>query len=361
MSRFFEVLKRASQAQDFLATGHSVEPPLAEKFDPVQAVRNDTGELESGAEKTVTDLANGAGQAPAQQLAEELLGQSPTAVDSPAVSSTSDFAAASRTDLTAPNLEDLFGDFGPEPPVSLGQPTEVTINRYAHLLPHAADPEVVDYYRNLRTKLLQLRELKPFRTLCVTSPNPNEGKTVTVLNLGMSLAMLPSFRVLVVDGDLRKGTLGKWLGVEKRAGLGNFLEGHVSAEDIVLRSEEFPVHFIVRGTSSVAPAELLHNSKWKTLMRRMAEYYDVVLVDCPPANLVSDTHLLAAGCDGVLLVARAFSTTCKQFQKMAADLAQFRILGTVLNAASTSLMYYGYGGYGRYGLNKLKKTREKLA
>ena len=74
---------------------------------------------------------------------------------------------------------------------------------------------MVERYRMLRTKILQEREKKFFRSLVVTSASPQEGKTVTVLNLALSFAALPSFRVLVIDGDMRKGSLGDWLGIDR--------------------------------------------------------------------------------------------------------------------------------------------------
>ena len=91
---------------------------------------------------------------------------------------------------------------------------QTAIDPSAHLIPHAVNVVIAEHYRRLRTKILQQQAEKPFRSLVVTSASPQEGKTVTVLNLGLSFAMLPSCRVLVMDGDLRKGTLGHWLGVD---------------------------------------------------------------------------------------------------------------------------------------------------
>ena len=76
---------------------------------------------------------------------------------------------------------------------------------------------------------------------------------------------------------------------------------------------------------------------------RVTEQYDLVLVDTPPANLIADVQLLAASCDAVLLVARAFSTTRKAFEKAVQELLPFRVIGTVLNAGMAQR--YGYGGY----------------
>jgi capsular exopolysaccharide synthesis family protein len=228
---------------------------------------------------------------------------------------------------------------------SFGTPTKTALDSRARLLPQAVAPVIVEHYRKLRTKILQEQAKKPFKSVILTSASPQEGKTVTVLNLGLSFAMLPSFKVLVVDGDLRRGTLGRCLGVDNdHAGLSNLIDGSSKLEDVVLRSDELPMHFIVRGNSKSPAAELLHSPLLGSYFREMAEQFDMVLVDSPPVNLITDVQLLAGGCDAVLLIARAFSTTRKAFEKAVQDLLPFRVIGTVLNAgeAQSSRRYNGY-------------------
>jgi capsular exopolysaccharide synthesis family protein len=244
---------------------------------------------------------------------------------------------------------------GPGPQVSgnrnglLGSHAEVNLDQTARLIPHAVDAAVLEHYRRLRTKILQQHKVKPFKSLVVTSPNPEEGKSVTALNLGLSFAMLPNFRVAVVDGDLRKGSLGKWLGVDERPGLGNLIDGSAKLEDVVLKSDESPMCFVVRGTSQSSPAELLNSVHVGPIFRALGEHFDLIVVDSPPVNLITDTELLAAGCDAVLLVARAFFTRSKAFEKTVQDLAPFRVIGTVLNGGvQLRKRYHGYG-YGYYG------------
>jgi capsular exopolysaccharide synthesis family protein len=215
----------------------------------------------------------------------------------------------------------------------------------ARSITNAADSVVAEYYRRLRTKVLQQQATKAFRTLLVVSPSPQEGKTVTVLNLGLSFAALPSFRVLVVDGDLRKGSIGKLLGVENQPGLTNLLDGSARLEDVVLKSDDIPLYFLPRGNSTVPPAELLHSPQLGTQLRRVSEQFDLVLVDSDPVNLVTDTQLLAGSCDAILLVARAFSTTRKSMELAVQDLSQFRIIGTVLNGGPRTQVYRRYKGY----------------
>ena len=238
-----------------------------------------------------------------------------------------------------------------ESPVSMSAPkngavaVHASLDRKARLLPHIADTVVVEQYRRLRTKLLQERENRPFRVLMIGSPNPQEGKTVTAFNLALSFGMLPSCKVLLVDGDLRKGSLGKWLTVSGLPGLSDLIEGTSRMEDVILKSDELPIHFVLRGNSKISAPELLNSPNLKLCFQEMAEQYDVVIVDTPPVGLVTDAQLLAKCCDAVLLVGRAFSTTCKAIEKAVQDLQPFRIVGTILNGGARVKRYRRYNGY----------------
>lgn len=220
-----------------------------------------------------------------------------------------------------------------------------SVDQNVRVIANAADRGVVEHYRRLRTKIMQQHSVKPFRSLLVTSSAPQEGKSLTVLNLGLSFAMLPSFRVLVVDGDMRRGTLGTWLGVQDRPGLSNLLEGSASLRDIVYTCEDSSIHFMGAGTSKLPSTELLHSSSARECFREIAGQFDLMLMDSPPTALVADAQLLAAQCDAVLLVARAFKTARKGLEKAVHDLVPFRVIGTVLNGGAPARLYRGYGGY----------------
>lgn len=228
-----------------------------------------------------------------------------------------------------------------------GVVAKMTLDPRARILPQVIDPAIVEHYGMLRTKILQLQPGRPFRTILVASPSPRDGKTVTVLNLAFSFAMLPSFKVLIVDGDMRKGSLAKWMGVDDRLGLSNLLDGSAKLEDVVLASDDQPLCVVPRGTSQASAAELLNSPELGSHFRRMGEHFDLVLVDSPPATLVSDARLLAGGCDAVLLVARAFGTTRKALEAAAHELHQFRLLGAVLNGGSRPLASGAKGYYYR--------------
>lgn len=227
--------------------------------------------------------------------------------------------------------------------LSFGNRVVAAVSARARLLPSATDPMLVEHYRRLRTKILQQRETRPIRTLMVTSAGPQEGKTLTTLNLALSFALLPSFRVLVVEGDLRKGTIGEWLGVEPGLrGFGNLIEDSATLAETVLKADGIPLHFMMQGNSPISPAELLNASGLRRHFDEMAARFDLVLVDSPPVNLFTDAQLLAAHADAVLVVARAFSTRMQALERAVEELGPAKVIGAVLNAGSVphSRRYY---------------------
>lgn len=219
------------------------------------------------------------------------------------------------------------------------------LDRHARVIPNAVDQAVVEHYRRLRTKLIQQQASQPFRSLLITSASPQEGKTVTCLNLGLSCAMLPGFKVLLVDGDIRRGSMGKWLGADEHGGLSNLIDGSANLDDVVLKDDDLPVYFMARGNSPVPAGELLHSPQLSVCFQRMTEFFSLVLIDSPPVNMVTDAQLLANSCDAILLVTRAFVTTRKSLERTVQDLQSFRVLGTVLNCGTRAQSYQRYRGY----------------
>ena len=213
------------------------------------------------------------------------------------------------------------------------------------LMPHTEDNCIVEQYRKLRTKLQQENEAKPIHSLLVASPGPGEGKTVTVMNLALSFAMLPDFKVLVIDGDLRKGSVAKWLGLQGVAGLSNVIDGSAKLEEVIFKGEDLHIYFMPAGTSQKPAAELLTSPALGKSIQDLAEHFDLILMDSPPVNLLTDAQMLAASCDAILLVARAFTTSSKALQKTLAELSSHRLVGTVLNGGMRGREYKNYYGY----------------
>jgi len=327
MSRFVETLKEASRLQQ-----------LQSQLSP----ENKTGDHKTGDQGT-TELAGFPSPAITEppkppQPVEAVAQQAPTpAAAPPQPQNGPPEVNRGSTGTGMPGIAGLNG--------FSGKSIKVILDRKVPLIPHTLDNSIVEQYRRLRTKIQQQHAAKPIRSILVASPGPGDGKTVTTINLALSFAMLSDMRVLVIDGDLRKGTVGKWLGLTNQPGFSNVIDGTLSLEDAILKPEELSLHFMLSGTSKRSSAELLNSPVLPETMQRLTEHFDLVLVDSPPVNLIADAQMLAGSCDGVLLVARAFRTTSEAFQKMQDDLLPFRIIGTVLNGG---MQAQGYRGYYKY-------------
>jgi capsular exopolysaccharide synthesis family protein len=255
-------------------------------------------------------------------------------------------------------LAEVLADSGVSRPTSAGG-TRAQIRIAAHLpvLPNALNHEVLEHYRMLRTQILRRHKDKPFKSLLITSPGPQQGKTVTTLNLAMAFAKIPFFRVLVIEGDLRRGTLTRSIGMDGESGLTNLLDGTAGVDQVITTSPEMAVDFIAKGNSKLVPAELLHSAKLPIILRELTERYNLVLIDCPPVNVVEDTQLLAANCDALLMVTRFLETSCKELTEAIQTVSPYRIIGTVLNGANRPMVYQRYSSY--YGAEPDKAAVSK--
>jgi capsular exopolysaccharide synthesis family protein len=218
-------------------------------------------------------------------------------------------------------------------------PIAVAVDRTAKVIPNSTSPIVMEQYRRLRTKMMQQHGVRPFRSLLVTSPGAQEGKTLTTLNLAISFSMLPNYRVLVIDGDLRRRSLSHALGIRDQPGLSNLLDGSAKLPQVVHACTDFPFFAISAGNSETPATELLHSRQASSQIREITQRFDLILVDSSPVNLIADTQLLAGYTDAILLVTRAFATAREALEKAARDLRPFRIVGAVLNGGTRTQLY----------------------
>lgn len=216
--------------------------------------------------------------------------------------------------------------------------------------------------RTLRSRLYQIRDRMPLKTLLVTSALPAEGKTFVAANLAQTFARQHERRILIIDGDLRWSRMHSLLGAPAEPGLTEYLQGHASETDILQRGPQDNLYFIPGGKSAANPTELLHSGGFKKLLDFVAPHFDWVIIDSPPAVPVSDPSLLADLCDGVLLVVRAGVTPFDVAQKISQEYREKRLVGVVLNRvdkrqADTAygLAYYDYPRNGKESKNGNKR------
>jgi len=199
-----------------------------------------------------------------------------------------------------------------------------------------------EQFRTLRSRLGQIRETFPLKTILITSAISGEGKTFISVNLAQVLSRQRERRVLLIDGDLRRSRLHVPLGAPLSPGLSEYLRGEAKEISVIQRGPEENLCFIPGGNLVAEPSELLSNGRFKLLLERMAPVFDWIIVDSPPCVPVSDSLVLADQCDGVLLVVRAASTPLALAQKARQELQGRNLVGVVLNAVEETQSYGGY-------------------
>jgi tyrosine-protein kinase Etk/Wzc len=210
-------------------------------------------------------------------------------------------------------------------------------------------------YRALRTNIAFTGAGRAPQLLVVTSAMPGEGKSTTSGNLAVTLAQQGS-RTLLVDADLRRGTLHHLLDTPQEPGLTHVLIGRATLDEAVrtlTSAGGTSIDFMPSGAFPPQPAELLSSDAFRKMLAELRERYDTVIFDAPPLNLVTDAVLLARVADGTVLVARTGVTDKRALQHASAQLFQVRapVAGVVLNDVDVegSGKHYGYGAYGSYG------------
>jgi polysaccharide biosynthesis transport protein len=177
------------------------------------------------------------------------------------------------------------------------------------LITHAAPSSVMsEAYRSVRTSLLlSLPERAP-RVVLVTSAVPSEGKTVTAINIAVSLTQTGS-RVVLVDADMRKPRIHSVFSIGNLPGLTSFLTGSANLKDVIHDVGPTNLHLLPCGVIPPNPAELIQSGRFNHLVQVLRQYFDYVVLDSPPLANVSDARILAANAEATLLVVKAFSTS----------------------------------------------------
>ncbi len=216
-----------------------------------------------------------------------------------------------------------------------------------HTIDRMPNSRTAEHYRQLRNNLQFLNVDDPPKVIMVTSALPSEGKTTAVVNLGLTLADAGQ-RVTIVEADLRKPKVARYLRMVGGVGLTNILAGSADLDDVVQRHGTGDLSVIASGPTPPNPGELLSSSHMASLLEKLRSANDYVLVDAPPLLPVADSSGLAPYVDGVLISVRYGSTRKEQLQQAAATLERVgaTTLGVILNIVPPKAELataYGYG------------------
>lgn len=215
----------------------------------------------------------------------------------------------------------------------------------------------------------------------MSSSGPEEGKSITISNLAVAMAQ-GGLRTLLIDADMRRAVIHNIFGMKNEPGLSNVLRGTIDSKDAIrtfadiLISEtgfdealEIPgldnLNILVSGSLPLAPAELLGSPEMNTLLAKLRESYDIILIDSPPVLAVADAIILSSKVDGVILVYRVGKTARAFINRTKMQLIESgaQVKGVILNNISPQIeMQYGYQYhykyYGKYYTSDEEKAKK---
>lgn len=206
----------------------------------------------------------------------------------------------------------------------------------------------IEAVRSLRTSLHFARLEAKNNLILISGSSPNAGKTFVSANLATVIAQAGQ-RVLIIDADMRKGTLHKALGAQQSPGLSDLLVGNVTADQAIRALDGLEnLHYITRGDVPPNPSELLMHENFSTLLETVGKNYDIVIIDTPPILAVTDAAIIAHHVGTCLLVARFGMNQPKELAlaKRRFEQNNVKLKGAIFNAVERRATgYYSYGYY----------------
>lgn len=242
-------------------------------------------------------------------------------------------ASSPRAVAPAPFVPEAPPPAAPAVPTPYSAPVRAADAGALHPLLVAAlapDSAVAEQYRGLRTRIAQSENGRQYRALIVTSPTAGDGKTITALNLALTMAQEFHRRVLLVDADLRRGRLHHLLGLPASPGLSEVLSGEATLEQALVSLPSLHLTVLPAGGPTGLPAEMLGSSEMRRSLDLLRTQYDRIVLDTPPAVL-ADVGMLAPMADGVLMVVRAGRTSRPDIDRALREIHPAPVLGLVLN------------------------------
>lgn len=191
-------------------------------------------------------------------------------------------------------------------------------------------------YNILRTQTLQRMKENHWNVLAITSPGSGEGKTLTAINLAISIAREVDYSVLLVDANLRHPWMLEHFGLSRRKGLSDYLTGDVPLQDLMLQSSRID-HLVMlpAGQPLSNSAEMLNSPKMAELVKDMKSRYHsrIIIFDLPPLLTSADALAFAPYVDAALLVIEDGVTQRQDVERAVELLSNTNVIGTVLNKA----------------------------
>lgn len=198
----------------------------------------------------------------------------------------------------------------------------------------AAKSAAAEQYRALRTRILHGDTGMAVNVVLVTSPSDGDGKTLTVANLGLTMAQEFQRRVCVVDANMRQPQLHRLFGLADSPGLSDVLLGRTTIAEACVSLEDHSITVLTSGPVPIYPAELLGSIIMRRTLEQLRTRFDTVIVDAPAALPLADVGILTSVVDSVVVVVRAGVTPKPAIHDTMSTLDPGKVLGIVLNDAT---------------------------
>lgn len=212
-----------------------------------------------------------------------------------------------------------------------------------------ADDPAVESLRSLRTAMQFAMLESPNNRVLITGPTPGVGKSFVAANFAALMAAAGR-RTLLIDADLRRGHTHQYFGLQRHGGLSELIAGSLTVQQTVHRQVVPSLDFLATGQLPPNPAELLVSDSFKSILEKLSDQYDLVVVDAPPVLVAADTSTMATHVGTVLLVARADQSTMGELRESTRRLAMGgkAATGVLLNGLNVKRRPYAGYKYGRY-------------
>jgi capsular exopolysaccharide synthesis family protein len=226
---------------------------------------------------------------------------------------------------------------------------------------HNASSFIGEQFKNLKIRISEAAVATPLQVIAVSSPQPEDGKSLICANLAFSFSKDPNRRVIVIDCDLRNPSLHKLLGTSVEPGvLGYFENDNLPAFCHMRRLGS--LYLMTAGGTTAHPIELLSGPRMRELLAYLRTEFDTIILDCPPFGPISDAQVLSGLADGMLMVVRCGKTSYGALEKACRHLDKNKLIGTVFNDVKSMMFntqydyrYYHYRSYYPYSAAKTKR------
>ncbi|MCI9146177.1 MAG: CpsD/CapB family tyrosine-protein kinase [Eubacterium sp.] len=212
---------------------------------------------------------------------------------------------------------------------------------------------VKEAYNAIRTNLLFSQQGEKCPIFVITSPTANNGKSITAINMAISLAQMGK-RTLLIDADMRNPTIHRMFSIPVKNGLSEILAG-LTDNITVSKTDVENLSVLTAGKIPPNPTELLSSSRMDKLLDFVKAHYDCVFIDTPPVNLVTDSTSFSSKATGYILVIKSVTTDIQEVKVTVSTLQHINanIVGFVLNDVNAKnkrySLYYKKGYRSKYG------------